>query len=126
MRLNPFFYLLPLFALIPSALAAADTLYANEATYCSNSTAIEVDGFNLTYFKANQSLAFEFSLTPIATDLNVEINLYVNAYGMDLINETVNICDLFSGIICPLPQFNFTGESPHSFFGDQSLCSCSR
>lgn len=122
MRLNPFFYILPLFTLVTSALAAAETLYSDEAFYCLNSTAIQVDGFGLTYHKSNGSLAFQFSLTPIATDLDVDINLYVTAYGLELINQTINICDLFSGVICPLPQFNFTGESACREGGIHSTC----
>lgn len=110
MRLNPFFHILSFFTLISSALAAADTLYSDEAFYCLNSTSIQVDGFGLTYHKSNGSLDFQFSLTPIATDLNVDVNLYVTAYGLEVLNQTLNICDLFSGVICPLPNFNFTGE----------------
>jgi hypothetical protein len=108
---NPILYLLPLAAFFTYAHAAANTLFAQEATYCSESRALEVDAFNLTYYKSNNSLAFEFSLRPSEANLQVEVNLYVNAYGMDLINETINLCDIFSGFICPLPQINFTGES---------------
>lgn len=113
MRLNPFVYLLPIFALIPSALSASDTLFADGVTFCSNSSSIDVEVFDLKYHKSNGSLGFEFSLMPVATDLNVEVNLYVGAYGMDLINQTINLCDLFSGFICPLPQINLTGECPY-------------
>lgn len=111
MRLNPFTYALPILTLITTALAASETLYSDEAFYCLNSTAIQVDGFDLTYHKQNSSLAFQFSLTPIATDLDVDVNIYVTAYGLEILNQTINICDLFSGVICPLPQFNFTGKS---------------
>ena len=108
---SPILLLLPLFAFFSYASAAANTLYAEEASYCSNSRAIIVDAFNLTYYKANNSLAFEFALRPSQADLNVEVNLYVAAYGIQIANETVNLCDFLSGVLCPLPQINFTGES---------------
>lgn len=112
MRLNLVYYVLPLFASISSALAAADKLFSDQAFYCSNSSSnvIQVDAIGLTYYRANGSLEFQFSLTPIATDLDVDINLFVTAYGLTLLNQTVNICDLFAGVICPLPNFNFTGK----------------
>lgn len=107
---SPILLLLPLFAFFSYASAAANTLYAEEASYCSDSRAIIVDAFNLTYYKANNSLAFEFALRPSQADLNVEVNLYVAAYGIQIANETINLCDMFDGFICPLPQINFTGE----------------
>jgi len=102
-------FLLPVFTFF-SYVAATNTLYAEPASYCSESRAIEVDAFNLTYFKTNNSIAFEVSVRPNQADLNVEVNLYVAAYGIQIANETVNLCDFLSGVLCPLPQINFTGE----------------
>lgn len=113
---SPLVFLLPVFAFFSYALAAADTLYAEPASYCSATRAIEVDAFNLTYFKTNNSIAFEVSVRPNQADLNVEVNLYVAAYGIQIANETVNLCDFLSGVLCPLPQINFTGESPYPRF----------
>ena len=107
---SPILFLLPVFAFFSYASAAANTLYAEPASYCSENRAIEVDAFNLTYFKTNNSIAFEVSVRPNQADLNVEVNLYVAAYGIQIANETVNLCDFLSGVLCPLPQINFTGE----------------
>jgi hypothetical protein len=109
---NPILYLLPLFSFFSLALAAADTLHAQEAYYCSESRAIEVSAFNLTYYKANNSIAFEVSVRPDQANLDTSVNLYVAAYGIQIANETINLCDVFSGVLCPLPQINFTGKSP--------------
>lgn len=42
-------------------------------------------------------------------NLNVSATLYVNVYGMQPLNLTVDICSLFGGALCPLPMYNFVG-----------------
>jgi hypothetical protein len=34
---------------------------------------------------------------------------------MQLLNYTINLCDYLEGVLCPLPQINFTGKFPSSF-----------
>jgi hypothetical protein len=41
--------------------------------------------------------------------LNTSISLYLNIYGIAALNQTINLCDLLAGVLCPLPQVNFTG-----------------
>ncbi len=42
-------------------------------------------------------------------NLDLSANVYANAYGMDLINTTIDLCSYLQGVLCPLPQINFTG-----------------
>lgn len=42
--------------------------------------------FDVTYFKANQSIGFTLSATNLASNLNASANIMFNAYGMTLVN----------------------------------------
>ncbi len=44
-----------------------------------------------------------------ASKAEVEVDEF-NAYGIDIVNQTVDLCSYFEGVICPLPQVNFTGR----------------
>jgi hypothetical protein len=56
-----------------------------------------------------QSATFAFSAASVESNLNLTANLYVNIYGIEAINQTFNLCDFVEGVLCPLPQVNFTG-----------------
>lgn len=109
MRISPFTFLPLALPLLPGTFAANGILYTNSVSYCAEARGVLVDAFEIAYHQANESITFSFSLAPVQGDLNVSANLYVNAYGRDLINETLNICDFLQGVICPLPQVNLTG-----------------
>ncbi|WVR07678.1 hypothetical protein IAU60_004720 [Kwoniella sp. DSM 27419] len=93
----------------PVAQAAGNTLYTNTVSYCSEARAVIVDEFDIAYHRSNGSATFSFSLASVEPNLNVSINLYLNVYGIEAVNQTFNLCSYFSGVICPLPQVNFTG-----------------
>ena len=108
MRFSPFLLATALFA--PFAQAKAKTLFTNSVSYCSDARAVVVDAFDITYHTSNESISFSFSFASVEDNLNVAANIYVNAYGMEILNTTLNLCDYLAGVICPLPQVNFTGE----------------
>ncbi|KAL1412775.1 hypothetical protein Q8F55_000523 [Vanrija albida] len=85
------------------------SLYTNSVTYCAEAKAVLVDDFDIAYWKENNSVTFSFAFASVEPNLNVRANLFLNAYGMVIFNETINICDLVSGVLCPLPMINFTG-----------------
>lgn len=85
------------------------SLYTESVTYCSDAKAVLVNQFDIEYFVANQSVVFALSAASVEPNLNISANIYVNAYGMDLLNLTINLCDYLEGILCPLPTINFTG-----------------
>ena len=94
-----------------SAIASGNgILYTDSVSYCAEAKAVVVDEFYIAYHQSNQSVTFTFSLEAVESNLNVSANIYINAYGMDLINDTLELCSYFEGVICPLPQVNFTGE----------------
>jgi hypothetical protein len=65
----------------------------------------------------SQSVTFSISAAAVSNNLNVAANIYANAYGRQIINMTINLCDYLQGVLCPLPAINFTGER------DTRLCS---
>ncbi|KAI0733217.1 TRP-domain-containing protein [Fomitopsis betulina] len=85
------------------------TIFTSSVSYCSDPQEILVEQFNVAYFPTNNSVSFNVSAASVLSNLNVTAQLYVNVYGMHPINTTINLCSLFSGILCPLPQYNFTG-----------------
>ena len=93
----------------PLVSAQKNVLQTDSVTYCSDSKAVEVDRFSIAYHQFNQSVTFAFSLQAVEDNLNVSANIYVNAYGMDIVNETITLCSILAGVICPLPTANFTG-----------------
>ena len=104
------FRLIHLLPFLTTITALENVLYTNSVSYCAEARAVLVDQFDFAYHKANSSITFSFSLASVEDDLNVSANLYINAYGRQVINETLNLCDYLQGVICPLPQVNFTGE----------------
>lgn len=89
--------------------AHQDVLFTSSVSYCAPPEEILVQQLDLIYFKANNSISFNVSAASVLSDVNVTANIYLNIYGMQPVNETIDLCKLFGGIICPLPQYNFTG-----------------
>jgi len=106
------------------ALISANKLYTDSVTYCSEAKGILVNEFDIQYHKNNQSLTFFISAAAVSDDLNVAVNLYANAYGRQIVNLTINLCDLLQGVLCPLPAINFTGGGTYPI-PDQYLSSIS-
>jgi hypothetical protein len=86
-------------------------LYTDYVAYCSEAKAVLVNQFDISYFKANHSVVFQISAASVEPNLNISANIYAVAYGMQLLNYTINLCDYLEGVLCPLPQINFTGKS---------------
>ena len=95
----------------PTYTDKTGTLYTDTVSYCAEAKAVLVDQFQIAYHQSNTSLTFSFSLASVEGNLNTSVNLYVNAYGIQILNDTIDLCDILQGVICPLPQVNFTGES---------------
>ena len=112
MRLVPTCLLVALCAFLPlSVHAQSGDLFTNSVSYCAEARAVIVEAFDIAYHRSNESITFSFSFASVSDDLNVSANIYVNAYGRQVINQTLNLCDYLQGVICPLPQVNFTGKS---------------
>lgn len=86
-----------------------EALYTNAVSYCVEPKAVLIDAFDIAYWRANHSATFSFSVASIEDDLNVRAKLYLNAYGMEVFNKEIDICQYVKGVLCPLPRVNVTG-----------------
>jgi hypothetical protein len=91
----------------PFLFATTDT---NSVAYCSAPFALLVSDLRLHFYPGNKTLEFDLTAASVQNDLNVSIALNINAYGLGLINADINLCDILGGILCPLPQYEFSGE----------------
>lgn len=95
-----------------STLAAArdDSLFTSSVTYCSPPETLLIQQFDIAYFAKNQSIWFNISAASVDPNVSVTANVMLNVYGMHPVNFTIDLCSLFSGALCPLPMYNFTGS----------------
>ncbi|GAA5964979.1 hypothetical protein JCM3765_004814 [Sporobolomyces pararoseus] len=93
------------------ALADNRIFYASAVSYCSEARAIEVEKFLLEYDDTEKSISFDISAASVEPNLNAILNLELVAYGINAVNTTLNLCDLLSGVLCPLPQYDFVGSA---------------
>jgi len=48
------------------------------------------------------SVSFEISADSVSTNLEATLSLEVQAYGINAINLTVDLCTELGGVLCPL------------------------
>lgn len=82
----------------------------SSVAYCSAPFAILVSDLRLHFFPDNQTLEFDLTAASVQDNLNVSLAININAYDLGIINADINLCDLLGGILCPLPQYEFSGE----------------
>ncbi|KAK4684763.1 hypothetical protein P7C73_g5403, partial [Tremellales sp. Uapishka_1] len=111
MRLGLYYFIAALVLGVSGVVAVkpGTTLYTDAVTYCAEAKAVVVDEFDLQYHRANESITFSFSLASVESNLNTSLNVYLNIYGIQAVNTTVDLCSILTGVLCPLPQVNFTG-----------------
>ncbi|THH04771.1 hypothetical protein EW145_g5276 [Phellinidium pouzarii] len=97
-------------ALVPFANARDQILFTSSVSYCEPPELVLVQQFDIIYFAANQSIFFNVSAASVQDNVNVTANLLVNVYGLKPINITIDLCNILSGALCPLPTYNFTGS----------------
>ncbi|KAF7321286.1 MFS general substrate transporter [Mycena kentingensis (nom. inval.)] len=104
--------LLLLSFLSPFATAddADSVLFTSSLSYCKAPESLLIDRFDLTYFAANESIFFNISAASVAKNVSVNANIVLQAYGLGLVNITVDLCDLLGGALCPLPMYHFAGS----------------
>ncbi|KAF8647083.1 hypothetical protein AX16_006917 [Volvariella volvacea WC 439] len=89
--------------------AREDSLFTSSVTYCNPPETLLVQQFDIAYFPGNQTVAFNISAASVQADVNVTANLFLNVYGLRPFNFSIDLCSIFSGALCPLPMYNFTG-----------------
>ena len=79
--------------------------------YCSTPIAILVTDLQLNLFPDNQTLEFSISAASTQDDLDVSVSINLDVYGgLAEITAGINLCDVAAGFLCPLPQYDFSGE----------------
>ncbi|TBU22416.1 TRP-domain-containing protein [Dichomitus squalens] len=97
--------------LAPVLVASRDqSLFTSSVTYCAPPESLLVEQFDIAYYAKNQSIVFNISAASVDPNTNVNANLFLNVYGMQPINVSIDICSLFGGALCPLPLYTFNGS----------------
>ncbi|KAI8458783.1 ML-like domain-containing protein, partial [Phakopsora pachyrhizi] len=81
---------------------------------CAEPLGIIVDNFEVRYSKENSSLYFDLSAASVVQGLNLTAQISLNAYGINALNLSVDLCSVLSGVLCPLPTYNFTGSGEYA------------
>ncbi|KAF9071092.1 hypothetical protein BDP27DRAFT_1419378 [Rhodocollybia butyracea] len=89
--------------------ALEGSLFTSSVTYCSPPETLLVQQFEVQYLASNQSLSFNISAESVQANVNVSASILVNAFGIDILNITLDLCGILGGALCPLPEYNFTG-----------------
>lgn len=82
----------------------------SSVSYCSPPQSLIIEHFYVQYFADNSTVYFNVSAASVEPNLDVDANLQLNVYGMYPFNFTINLCNILSGVLCPLPTYNFTGS----------------
>ncbi|UZJ56315.1 hypothetical protein CBS101457_005635 [Exobasidium rhododendri] len=90
-------------------VSAEKELFTNSVAYCSAPIAILVTDLSIHFYPTNNTLEFSLSAESIQENLNVSVALNIDAYGISLLNIDIDLCDIASGILCPLPEYQFSG-----------------
>ncbi|KZS98530.1 TRP-domain-containing protein [Sistotremastrum niveocremeum HHB9708] len=107
MRLSLFFQLSSLLAL---SFAHDDSLFTSSVSYCAPPEAILIRQFDISYFASNDSVVFNVTAASVAPNLNVSAMVLLNVYGMKPVNISLDFCHVLGNVLCPLPQYNFSGS----------------
>lgn len=86
-----------------------ESVFTSSVTYCTPPESLLISRFEVAYFPSNQSVSFNISAASVQANLNVTANLFLNVYGMNPVNVTIELCNILDGALCPLPAYNFTG-----------------
>ncbi|KAI0029652.1 hypothetical protein K488DRAFT_55893 [Vararia minispora EC-137] len=96
-------------ALLPVASAHIDSLFASSVSYCAPPESLLVQQFDIAYYPHNNSVVFNVTAASVQSNVNVSANLYLNVYGMQPVNLTIDLCTLLNSALCPLPLYDFQG-----------------
>ncbi|GAA5891033.1 hypothetical protein JCM5296_007357 [Sporobolomyces johnsonii] len=108
--MRPLQGLVAIAALLQPVLAD-NIFYASAVSYCSDARAIEVDRFLLEYDASTDAVSFDISAASVEANLDAILNFELVAYGIHAVNTSLNLCQLLSGVLCPLPQYDFIGSA---------------
>ncbi|KAJ7594790.1 hypothetical protein C8J56DRAFT_821773 [Mycena floridula] len=96
--------------LISSTLAREQSLFTSSVSYCEDPDSLLIQQFDVAYFSANNSVSFSIQAASVDPNVSVSASLLLNVYGMTPVNISVDLCNVLSGVLCPLPTYNFSGS----------------
>lgn len=87
--------LLPILLLsaLPASVLGGDVLTSNGYSMCLNDPNIHVDRLNVTYDRNTRLLTFDVAGSS-SKELNVTVDLVIEAYGQQVYTRTFNPCDI--------------------------------
>ncbi|KAH9810210.1 hypothetical protein DFH28DRAFT_903125 [Melampsora americana] len=103
-----------LLSLALQVTSRSDVIETSSVSYCSTPRAIIIDTFDVRYYKSNNSLGFDLSAASVSTGLNLDAQLSLTVYGLNSLNLSIDLCSVLSGVLCPLPTYNFTGSGGYT------------
>ena len=95
-----------------------DITVASAVSYCSDARAIDVSNFQLEYDFEQALITFNLTAASVSKNLFPTLDISLNAYGIEAVNFTQNVCDLFDSNLCPLPMYEFNGAASIPIPGD--------
>lgn len=115
MRLHRLAWLLALPLAHASAVAEKlsverQRLYTSTAAYCSNPDEILISSMDVQFFRHNASLEFQLTASARPSNVSMSADLNLFAYGRDMFNMSIDLCEIGGGSLCPVPQYNFSGS----------------
>ncbi|CAH7686240.1 hypothetical protein PPACK8108_LOCUS20862 [Phakopsora pachyrhizi] len=93
---------------------SSSVIETQSVSKCAEPLGIIVDNFEVRYSKENSSLYFDLSAASVVQGLNLTAQISLNAYGINALNLSVDLCSVLSGVLCPLPTYNFTGSGEYA------------
>ena len=89
-------------------------IYTDTVAYCDQPHAILVNGLNLTFYRKNNSAAFAFNAATIPNNLSSTLNLHLYAFGLDIVEFSLNLCSIANNVLCPLPNHAISGAGEYT------------
>ncbi|CAO1621093.1 unnamed protein product [Parajaminaea phylloscopi] len=84
-------------------------LSTSSVAYCALPNVLVVNTAALTLYPENKTVEFQLSAGSVASNVNVTVNIHVNAYGLGVVDFSLDLCSIAGGILCPLPTYQFNG-----------------
>lgn len=81
----------------------------SSVAYCAPPKVLIVNNAALTLYPQNKTVEFELDAGSTANDVNVTVAIHVDAYGLGVIDFSLDLCTIAGGILCPLPTYQFNG-----------------
>ena len=78
--------------------------------YCALPNVLVVSDAALTLYPGNETVEFQLAAGSVASDVNVTVGVSVNAYGLGVVDFSIDLCTIANGALCPLPTYQFNGE----------------